>query len=629
MFFRKCRLSAILIILLSCTAYADIDFPYLNSRANIPIYEEPFSGMGSYYGSLSNGIKTVLWNPAGIMRVGTAEGSFTFPMNLTSVSFGYTSKIDDLDMDATGNGLSTGVFFTDDPTDLTKKQRNMNTYGGYSNSGASLVFDQTFRVNDSVGIGVRSLNPIDIELGLAGNFPMFAQYSTNYRNTTTGGLSVDGSGFMTYTYDQGGLTYTYTSAQPVWNSFLEQRLRLPTTAVSQFQNDMHVDRTVVLTGGYKYDKFSFGLNVTPLSARADIENSMQLIVSRNAGDGVFYTPDFDPTNQADVAAWMLDPTRFGAAAGYKANTIDIPAGDVIMDSKWSGTYTGAAVRSDLGMMYDISDNTTLSLMLENITGSTMTMHGRGINYFANHRFNSTSSPNIDPDGTLDWDPFTAAGQDFVFAPGQGLYMDNNIEYNIPRRTKIGVAIKTPFLLAIDYETPSTPTRIRVRDSSGSYQDVNLSNMNVLRMGAEMGLFRSPVVLKGGMAFLYKPVADNAEVQSKIDSIFKLRSRSIPFIPIKFDMGLEADMYKGKTGFAFGIDGLSLINMYSFDLTYSGNGKTLFYTLYHNREDWQLSYTAMADILATMAEIKSSGKPIGEAGMSDVKWKQAVSMTLRF
>jgi hypothetical protein len=613
-------------------AKADFNFPYANIKLNLPVYDEPYIGLGNYYSSLSDGIKTVLWNPAGIMKIPTVEASATIPMAFGSFSFGKTTKVDDFDFSSGSGSLTTGIYWTDDQSDLVKKQRNMNSQLNYTNSGASLIFDQAIRFTDSFAFGVKALNPSEIRLDMAGDFPLTSQYTANFYNITNyggSGMSIDNSGKLTYTYSSGGLNYTYVSEQPLWSGFLNQYLKLPTKTVSSLRNSINVKNSIVLTGGFKSGSFLFGLNIIPISAQAVFDNSVKAIVSQNASDMYFYTPDFTPSDEKSVANWTMDPNLYATYRGYKANPINVPAGEVVLDSRYQGTYTGSALRMDLGLSWDIENVTNISIVSENLGNASLNMKGSGISYYANHRFNSTTTPNIDPATGVNWSPFVDHSTDFTFPDGKGLYMENEKTYNIPQRLRIGVAIKKPFLIAIDYETLNTPLTLLITDNTGSTQKVNLTNIKVLRIGSEMQVFKLPLWLRGGFGFLYKPVADNSDVQEKIDSIFKIGSKSLPFFPFKFDFGLNTEVYGTQTGLALGIDGLSLINLYTVDLLYSGVGKTAFWTFYAKKGSWQFSYISSVDVVGTVSSIQSQGRSLSSFTYNDAKWNQVVAVTYRF
>ena len=110
---KSVKLLCVLISLLTLivgSANADFNFPYATINLNLPLYDEPFNGVGNYYSGLSNSIRTALWNPAGIAKMPTVEASATMPLSLGSNSFVQTVKVEDFDFAAGSTGLSTGVF---------------------------------------------------------------------------------------------------------------------------------------------------------------------------------------------------------------------------------------------------------------------------------------------------------------------------------------------------------------------------------------------------------------------------------------------------------------------------------------------------------------------------------------
>lgn len=501
----------------------------------------------------------------------------------------------------------------------------MDANSTYSNSGNSFVFDQAIRINDNFAIGVKTLDDVNTESDVAGELPATVQYSADFKNWSSGNVSVDNSGKFSYTY----LGTTYTSTGTVWNDFLSQKMVLPTKAIATSRNSFNINETVIINGGAKYKDLLFGINLIPIKASAGFDNCVQSVVNKTASDMTFYTPNFDATNPVDIGNWTSDPSRYGAAGGYKTDTISVPEGEIVADSRWSGNYSGSAMRMDLGMDWPVSDFFNLSLMSENINGATLVMRGTGLSYYANHRFNTTSNPDIDPINGINWTPFNSGATDFVFPAGQGLYLESEKTYIIPKRTKLGFALKKPILITVDYEITSTPIQILMTGSDGVQKIANISGMNVLRLGGETQLFRLPLWLRGGFGFLFKPSSDNAEVQSKIDSTFKIGSRSIPVMPVKLDLGLQTEIKGVKTGLALGIDGLSLINLYSVDLVYNNIGKALFYTLYAKNNSWQFAYTASADPIATVSDVQQNRGTLSGMQLSDVKWSQAISISYLF
>lgn len=632
MFRIRALLAVLSFFLLVSSALADFDFPYANIRAGLPVYEEPFDGMGNYYGALSCGIRTVLWNPAGILRIPTVEANATFPLKLGSYSFTRTTGVEDTDFTAGASSLTMGVFWTNDLSDLTKQERDMSSRVNDSSSGVPFMFDQALRINDNMVVGVKTLGPINVESDMAGDFPMTAQYTANFINISDyggKGVSTDTNGKLTYTYSSGSLSYTYTTENPLWSGFLTQKMQLPATVISSLRNSLDVKNSMVITGGYKLNNFQFGFNIIPVSATAVIDNSVQVILNKSDSDLYFYTPNFDPNNEKDVANWTMDPNLYGTSRGYKANTINIPNGEVVMDGRYRGTYTGSTTRMDLGVMMDFNASSSLSIMAENFNGASLNMKGSGLSYYANSRLNSTSIPNIDPVSGIDWVPFTSGATDITFKDGQGLYMEPEKNITIPRRLRIGFSSKKPIILAIDYEVLTSPFSISVTGSDGKQTPANLTGLNVLRFGGELQMFRLPLWLRGGLGLLFKPSCDNSDVQTKINSYFKIGSKSVPVFPAKADIGLQTDISGTKAGIAFGADALSLLNLYAVDVTYSNMGKTLFYTLYANRDNWQFSYISTADVAGTYADLQAKNKSIKNASLSDIKWNQTIAVSYRF
>ncbi len=611
------------LIAASSPAFADFNFPYSNLHLNLPMYEDPIPGIGLYYGSLAKGMSTALWNPAGLTKIPTVEATAMIPMGAFSSSFSQNFKIEDNEFEAE-SGFSNGIYFTDDISDLVKKERTATSSIGYNNPGSSLEFDQAIKFNDWLAVGVKTLNPLDASWDVAGSVPVTSKYSSDLSNFNQGDLSIT-DGRLTYTV--GGVPFTSTDR--VWSSFLNQNLILPTTAKASLRNSVSLQNSMTITGAVKYGQFSAGVNITPITVQSEFDNSVKAIVSTTASDLVFYTPDFDGDNPLDVADWTTDPARYGAQAGYKESVIKVPEGEVVADTRWSGIYSGSCVRQDLGLMWDPQPWVSFSLVAENFGSAVLDMKGKGLSYYANHRFN-TEAPSVDPAEGIDWSPFEYGSTDFVFPDGQGLYMEPSKTYELPKKIRYGMNITKPFLIALDYEIRSNPMIVQVVDSTGTKVDVGISNINVLRVGSEMQLFRLPLWFRGGIGVVSKPTADNAEVQAKIDSTFP---EGIPFLPAKLDLGLQTEITGAKTGLALGVDAMSAISLYSVDLLYSNIAKPLFWTLYTGKDNWKLSYTAAADIPGTVATLKNKGVPMDHVmdhiTLADIKWNQTFAVSLSF
>lgn len=615
-----------ILLSLSGLSFAALNFPYANLRTNLPIYEEPLIGMGNYYTGLAKGTATALWNPAGIMKVQTVEANASVPFSFSNASWNKSFKMSDFDFNA-GSGINTGVYFTNDMSDLTKKDRDFLGSIDYAADKQPLAFDQSIRINDMFAFGVKTVKAVSVGWDMIGSAPMTAQYVTDFKginNYNNSGVSIDNTGKITYNFS--GL-YEYKSASPLWNGFLTQNMRLPTTVNASMQNSFSMKDTIVLNGGMRTGAFSWGLNIIPISVQAAFDNNVQSTVTKGSPDMYFYTPNFDPNNEKTVADWTSDQNLYGTQYGYKANPINVPAGEVVMDSKWSGTYTGSAIRTDLGMTWDIQPGTNLNLVMENFLGSSLNMRGAGISYYANSRFNQ-ANPNIDPAKGTDWTPFTSSSKDFTFGDN-GLFLEPEKTYQIPKRIRIGASIAKPFPIAIDIENQVNPLPIRIIDSTGTAKMVDITNLNVLRLGTEFQLFRLPLWFSGGMGFVYKPSCENKEVQDKIDSIFKIGSRQMPVFPAKLDLGLQTEISGIRTGLALGVDALSVINMYQVDFLYSNIGKTVYYSLYGKKDPWQVSYTAAVDPIATVAGVQGRGVSMSSLTASDLKWNQIVSVSYKF
>ncbi|MDD5382909.1 MAG: hypothetical protein PHH60_04570, partial [Candidatus Margulisbacteria bacterium] len=383
------RAKLVLVILLLLTATSaqsqtvpGTDFPFGKFTLRTPPQEDAIPGLGNYYTSLSKGIDTVMWNPASLAKIDHAQTSLGL-INEINVP-GYTRNYETTDGQETftdNKNFRVGYFFTGDPAVSTVATREHTGYAFYQTQSTGLKFKQAFKFNDWLTFGFLTQSDTGFTADISGNFPMMAKAEANFLNSSDfmgTGLSIDNSGYLTYTHTgEGGTTYSYKTSQTLWSGFLSQKSNIPLTVISEMRNELSLKPGYTISGAGKWKDLSYGLNFTPISATANINNTARGIVKDGTTDVYIYQPDFDPNKEGDSLSWVMDPNRYGTEAGYKKNTITVPAGEVVAEAVYKGFYQASTLRTDLGFNYDFGDILTLGLALENIGNAALNFKGNG------------------------------------------------------------------------------------------------------------------------------------------------------------------------------------------------------------------------------------------------------------
>ncbi|MBI5700113.1 hypothetical protein HZC35_07425 [Candidatus Saganbacteria bacterium] len=617
-------------LILSSLALAANDFPYSNIILRFPGQEDPFPGMGTGFASLSDGISTALWNPAGLMRTRSAEFDIgtttTAPPQPWNPAYQTTDTAFNV---GTGNaGFTSAILYTGDLTANTLLTRDWTGHVNYASYPTGSTFKQAIRVGNNFAFGVTSRGETGAALDLSGTSPL--QYKTdidlyNITDFMGSGISVDNNGFLTYSFNSGGLSYTYTSSNAASSDFLRQTRRIPFETVSDSHNDLNVQSNLTLSGAAKWEKLSVGVNVTPLSATYNIDNTVRMLVKSDTADPFFYLPNFDPNNQADVADWMSNESRYkNINNGYNKRYIRIPAGESVLEARYKGFFTASAQRIDVGMIYDFSDTFSIGASIDNATAAELDFKGSGLVSYVQSRVSTAEVPALlDPASAESYSPFTDIFSPMAGTEGIGLATETKIP--LPQRVKIGATLRRPFLITLDYEQQNNPITVRYQKEDNTWDNLVISNIRLVRGGMETQLLMLPIWLRGGLTVMIKPTLTGADAktQDSFNNAFKLR-----VLPLKLDLGGSFKVREYEIGGATGFSATSFTSMIQLDTLSSDFGRAAYYNLFFkSAADWSVTYQNTLDPAATGAAYSAASNK--NDYLSIAKWISTVTISVRF
>ncbi len=623
----------------SVFAAADLNYPYGSINLRLPPADDPFPGLGSDFSALAKGMQTTLWNPASLGKLKLSEASLYLISASGADTLTKTSKFNELSgtLEVGAGGGNSGaksvaryaVFFRplSDLAGLgtTTKEIAVQSSLNYATSGTGQNFSAAQRVNDWLVVGFASRNPVEGDISLAGNFPVTGRTDMNFYGQNFGGFSIKTDGKLQFTFQQGGIVTTQETAQPAWSGFLSQEVSIPVTNISEFRDNINVESPYVGTVAAQYGKFYAGLNMLPISASGQIDNDVRTVINADTPAQSIYVPNFDPNDPAGSVGWFTDPAKYGASAGYFAKPVTLPTGDIVANAKYRGFYSGSAARFDLGMMYDVSEWFTVGFSLENIGSSALTMNGNGLAAYATYRnVNTQEVSNLllpgDPAG---WTVFQNQWTTTDEVNGTPLSLEQSKTFQLPKRTRLGFALKRPFLIAFDYEVNQSPFTIPVS------QEITVSNLSFIRVGLESQLFTLPFWMRAGTTFALKPSIATTD-QAVIDNVNKAFKFGI--LPVKLDLGSTLRLWDYEVGDALGLSLMPALGVMQFDVNNVDLSKMAYYSLSVARGPWQVKYLTQVDPGATAAAY--SNKPADASGgksfqTSDLRFVQTLGVTYIF
>ncbi|MBN3033363.1 MAG: hypothetical protein JW873_04640 [Candidatus Saganbacteria bacterium] len=612
---------------------ADLNYPYGRVDLTLPPAADPFPGFGSYFSALNAGPGSSLWNPATLGKVKLTQAEFSLISPTGNNALTRTSKLDEMSGRAEiGSGTGSGgdaaagyaIFFRPlaelSGVGTTTKEISVQSNLNYASAGGGADFSAAQRVNDWLVVGFASHGPLGGGLALAGDFPLTTRADMNLCGQNFGAFSITGAGKLNYTVSPG---VTLESLGEVWSGFLSQEVNIPFTNISEFRDSLDIQAPYIGTIAARHDKFHAGLNFIPISATARIDNDVRSVVNSDAPDQYLYVPNFDPNTPE--ATWFTDPARYGAQAGYNGKQVVLPAGSLVSDLRYRGFYSGSAARFDLGALYDVNDWFTVGAVLENFNGATLDMRGSGLAGYATYRSLNTAETSslLEPGSNADWNVFTDQWTTTGEVGGAPLSLEPNKVYQLPKRLRLGFALRRPFLIAVDLEQNQTPFTVPASP------EITVSGLNLVRIGIESRLFSLPCWVRGGTTLALKPAVTTSDPQLA-DNINKAFRYGV--LPVKLDFGSTIDLWGWRIGDSVGVSLLPVISLLQVDVLNTDLSKTAFFSLSLAKEAWEIKYLTQVDPAATASSYNNKTPDAnGEKsfGLTDLRYTQTLGVTYKF
>ncbi|MFA4858265.1 MAG: hypothetical protein WC636_03195, partial [Candidatus Margulisiibacteriota bacterium] len=356
-------------------AFAVVNYPYINLRLTYPAINDPYVGYGTLHSCVAAGLSTILWNPAGLTRIETGEALVILNQKQQSNACSSTSQVEEQEFEvgAADSGFTAYLYYRH--TDLnTPTTQDVISRLRSDTEGLDVTFGQAIKINDYLTLGITTLGNTAMDVNIVGQAPAASKYSlnlygiNNYQDT---GMSFASNGILTISREG----FSYTTASSLWGGFLTQNATAAATVYSELVNSFSINSEIIFSAASKTGPVSWGINVIPISATATVNNVIQTLIDTDYGDASFYSPNVDISDEAAVANWASNENLYGTANGYTETTINIPQGEIVADTQYKGTYSGSALRIDLGTTYDIGDNLTISLVAENLNNAGLNMQG--------------------------------------------------------------------------------------------------------------------------------------------------------------------------------------------------------------------------------------------------------------
>jgi len=634
--FRIVILYLALLALASAAAAASVpgtDFPYASFRLQLPPADNPFPGFGNYHSALSRGIDSVLWNPASLSKIEYAGVSFSTGQNPGAFGYGKSYDVEDkIEKIADREDTKIGIFFTSDPTVTTPVTRENTAHALYANTSLAMDFKQALKINDWLTLGFISRSDTNASIDMTGEFPVIGRFTGEYANTQQSisdrlSVAIDNNGFASFTITpEGGTSYTRQLSEALWSGFLNQSSVVPASSYLDAKNELNFSSPWTMAGAAKLRNLSVGISLTPISANCNIYNHAWTAIDAGTPDMTFYQPNFDPNNESSFLNWVGDPTQYATEKGYKRNVIVIPAGDVIAEARFQGFYQASTSRIDLGATYDLGDNFTFGLALENVTGATLNFKGSGRVVYVNSRVGSLEAPSLDPTKEFSWNLFSD-----TYQPAGGTenyFLEEQLNAQLPKIVRLGIAIKKPLLIALDYEQNQSPINFKYEDKTTKQVKIGtVSGINLLRMAAETELFALPVWLRSSLTLMFKPNLENVEQSSK-DSLDKAFQYGV--LPVGLDLGTEFNIREVIFGDNLGFNLTPLISLAQADALNQDLNKMAYYDIFARYGQWQFNYLMSLDPAATAGAYGNrADKTVKDFKLEYVKWMQTFTVSYKF
>jgi hypothetical protein len=299
--------------------------------------------------------------------------------------------------------------------------------------------------------------------------------------------------------------------------------------------------------------------------------------------------------------------------------VDVPdVGTKVMDIKYNGSYTGSAVRWDLGFLYDFNPDTTMGVQFENVLGAALSMSGSGLATYARTKLDTNlSSPSIDPKGSVIWTPFQANYSTMEGTAGWNLPSTMQIE--LPKIFKMGVTFKKPVLFTADYQLDLHKVNIANSDTG---KVGTISGVSQIKLGLETQIAVLPVWFRMGLGLMLKPSVsgDNTQLADSINSTW-----SGGIVPSSLDLGLSTYAWDTDLGVAFRASGVPVLRSLAGQI--SDLTELVRYEIYGIRGPFKMSWiTAGESFLTGFKMTSTTGQ--GENTMN-IAWTNTLSFGYSF
>jgi hypothetical protein len=276
----------------------------------------------------------------------------------------------------------------------------------------------------------------------------------------------------------------------------------------------------------------------------------------------------------------------------------------------------------------LGENVVFSAALENMNSAALKMTGSGISSYVVSRINTSESvPNIDLNSDFTWAPFYDSPIPYG---GFNYTLANELNYNLPRRIRTGLAFKWPFLLALDYEQQTNAFNFQSTDGNGNTVTTSFSNIRILRIGTDFQILILPLYMQLGTALLFKPEVSGANAASIEASLNDFYSK-YPVCPARVDLGLALKGWDTAWGLNAGANALCILDILQFDTVNDDASQTAFLSTYLTHGDWKFTLATNVDEAATAANIstKSANTSNYQFNIADIKWRSTFAVTYNF
>jgi hypothetical protein len=582
-------------------------------------------------------MRTVSWNPASLGKVKLSETYLATSISSGNYNLVQKTKYKEIGDTFKVSGGTTaageyGIFFRSlssiGSSGITTKEIEIASHLNYSAVGTGVDFSSALKVNDWITVGFLARSPLEASINLAGDFPLVSRANTNLYGQTLDKMQILSGGKLKYTFTSGSTVTTYESTKPIWDGFLSQKATLALTTYSEFRNSINVQTPYSGAIAANLGGFHLGSSLTPINASANFDNDLHVTVNADASDIFVYTPNFDSSNQTEVAKWINDPDQYGNAAGYVRKQIRLPSGQIVASSKYRGFYSASAARLDLGMIYDLNDWFSIGFAAENAGGASLNFKGSDLANYISYREIDTKEANsltdlLNPGGKRTIDLITDRWVSTSEISGTRLYLEPQKTYQLPKRMRYGFALKKPFLIVVDFE--QNQNTIPWPGSA----EVSIANLSLLRIGLESSLFNLPFQTRFGFTFMLKPTLTGASpsLKDSIDKTFKYL-----VLPLRVDVGTILNLWGYEVGDSLGFNFMPLLGLVQFDPNNLDLSRMLYYSLTIGKDAWQITYNSQLDALASASSYSNKSVPAGskkQLEYSDAKFVQTLGITYRF